>query len=66
MKQEVVEDEIQTAALADLPLESEPAEQTRAGSGSVTLIGPPATSEGKKVETFSAFPGFKGGVNVGG
>ena len=64
-QREVLEDDIQTATLADLPLDNEQAEQTRAGSGAVTLIGPP-TSEEKKVESFSAFPGFLGGVNVAG
>ena len=67
-KENVKNDEInlQADTLADLPLDNEKAAQTRAGSGSVTLLGPPATSEEKKIEGFSAFPGFLGGVNVGG
>jgi hypothetical protein len=35
-------DVIQTAVLADLPLAAEQAEETKAGAGDVSLLGPPA------------------------
>ena len=35
--------------LADLPLTPEQAEQTNAGAGNVTFIGPPTADESKKV-----------------
>ena len=38
-----------SAMLTDLPLPGEEAEQAKAGSGGVTLIGPPETVEPKKV-----------------
>ena len=63
-QREILEDDSQTAALPDLPLDSEHAEQTRAGSGVVSPLGPPATSEEKKLDSFLAFPGFTGGVSV--
>ena len=46
------EDDIQTKSLADLPLTSEQAEETKAGG------------ETRAVGSFLAFPGFNGGVFV--
>jgi hypothetical protein len=46
--QEPVEDDIETAMLADLPLASAQAEETKGGSGVVTLIGPPVSADLKK------------------
>ena len=44
-----LEDDIVTAVMIDLPLTSAQAEETKAGFGGVTLIGPPETAELKKV-----------------
>ena len=57
------EGDSQTAILIDLPLGSEQAEQTKAGSGVVTIIGPPAKEETKAIQPFG---GFNGGVRVAG
>ena len=62
-KQEPFEDDIQTATLADLPLTGEQAEKATAGGGVVEFIGPPATSELKKVGTGSVvFPNKQSGA----
>ena len=47
--EESFEDDIVTAILTDLPLASEQAEDTKAGFGGVTFIGPPAAEELKKL-----------------
>ena len=46
--EEYLEDDIVTAILTDLPLASEQAEDTKAGFGGVTFIGPPAAEDLKK------------------
>ena len=42
-QKENCKDKVQTTELADLPLANEHAEETKAGSGDVAFIGPPAT-----------------------